>query len=403
MSKTLLVGLDIGTFRTVVMIGEKDLDSGRMKIVWKGSYQTLGMRKGMVCDLEQVANTLQSIIKIAEEESGSEIWQVTVACSGDHIRVKPNPCALTIQSEDHLVTREDVEELLQINRDADPGPGYQLLHTIPQTFTSDDQGEIHNPVGMYCHVLSLDSLSISAERGRIENLANVVRSQGFEILDMAFSGLCAALAVLTPEQKRNGVLLVDLGGGTTDYMLFRDHVVLDAGSLGVGGDHITNDISTAFSLRQALSEELKRSEGSAMLDADSIGRIPIHSQDVAFETRNISRKALHTVINARVDEIFKIIRSRLDDAGVFRNGLISEVVLTGGGAYLKGVTRMVEHLFGVPCRIGSLARQVSGTDEWEQPASFATALGLVLYGRNSPVETSLFSSIASTFKGFFGK
>jgi cell division protein FtsA len=393
-----IAALEIGTSRTVVCVGETD-ESGRMKITGVGSYPTTGVRKGQIVDLTQARVGVESAAKQAEKKSSVSIWQVLLATSGGHIQSVVNPGMLTIRSADRVVSREDIEEVTE-NAQSLPLEGErQVLHTIRQAFTVDEQPGIVKPEGMRCKMLTLNVMAVHGLKSRIDNAVTVAKSAQLEVTDVAFSGICAALAVLTPEQKRNGVVLIDLGGGTTNYVAYCNNVISAVGCIAVGGDHVTNDIAQAFNMTQTRAEELKRAEGCAVLDSEASARRVALPAEVGFEERMLSCKALHTVINARMDETFRVLRSKLSDAGVLPH-LGGGVVLTGGGAYLRKVSDLAQRVFGLPCRIG-LPVNVDGLDTVEQPAALSTAAGLVLYGQMTYEDRGLFSPLKNLFKGVF--
>ena len=252
---------------------------------------------------------------------------------------------------------------------------------------------------MRCKMLSLNVMAVHGVKSRIENAVNVAKSAGLEVVDVAFSGVCAALAALTVEQKRNGVVLIDLGGGTTNYVAYSNDVVVALGSVAVGGDHVTNDIALAFNIPQNSAEELKRTEGSALIDAESgTERITLKTA-VGFEERTLSCKALHTVINARMDETLRVVRARLHEAGVLPH-VGGGVVLTGGGAYLRRVTELAQRVFGAPCRIG-VPVNVDGLEQEDQPAALCTAAGLALYGHMTYEDRGVLAPVKNIFRGLF--
>ncbi|MDD4017929.1 MAG: cell division protein FtsA [Kiritimatiellae bacterium] len=393
-----IAALEIGTSRTVMCVGESD-ESGRVRITGVGTYPTTGVRKGQITDLAQARVGVEAAAKQAGKQADVSIWQVLLATSGAHIQAVVNPGMVTIRSGDRVVSREDIEEVTENAQTVQLEADRQVLHTITQSFTVDDQPGIVKPEGMRCKVLALNVMAVHGLRNRIENAVSVAKSAQLEVTDVAFSGICAALAVLTPEQKRNGVVLVDLGGGTTNYIAYCNNVISAVGCVAVGGDHVTNDIALAFNIPLNRAEEVKRAEGSAVIDSESGGRRVTLPADVGFEERLISCKTLHTVINARMDETFRVLRSKLDEAGVLPH-LGGGVILTGGGAYLRKVTDLAQRVFGLPCRVG-LPVNVEGLESVEQPAALSTAAGLALYGRLTYEDRGLFSPLKNLLKGVF--
>ncbi len=393
-----IAALEIGTSRTVICVGEED-GNGHMRITGVGTYPTTGVRKGQITDLSQASVGVESAAKQAEKQADVNIWQVLLALSGGHIQSVANTGSTPIRSGDHVVTKEDIEEVTENAQAIEVGDDRQVLHTITQSYGVDDQRGIVKPEGMRCRSLTLNVMAIHGLKNRIENAVAVAKNVQLGVTDVAFSGICSALAVLTPEQKHNGVVLVDLGGGTTNYIAYCNNVISAAGCIAVGGDHVTNDVALAFNIPLNRAEELKRTEGCAVIDPETSGRRVVLSADVGFAERLISCKALHTVINARMDETFRVLRSRLDEAGVLPH-LGGGVILTGGGAYLRKVSDLAQRVFGMPCRIG-LPVNVDGLDSVEQPAALSTAAGLVLYGKMTYEDRRLFTPLRDLFRGVF--
>ena len=395
-----IAALEIGTSRTVICVGESN-ENGRLRITGVGTYPSTGVRKGQITDLAQAGVGVESAARQAESQADVNIWQVLLAISGGHIQAAVNTGMATIRSGDRVVSKEDIDEVTENAQAVQIDADRQVLHTITQSFTVDDQQGIVKPEGMRCNMLTLNVMAVHGLKNRIDNAVSVAKSVQIDVSDVAFSGICAALAVLTPEQKRNGVVLVDLGGGTTNYIAYCNNVISAVGCIAVGGDHVTNDIALAFNIPLNRAEEVKRAEGCALLDPETSGRRVVLSADVGFEERLLSCKALHTVINARMDETFRLLRSKLDEAGVLPH-LGAGVILTGGGAYLRKVSDLAQRVFGLPCRIG-LPTNVDGLDKVEQPAALSTAAGLVLYGKMTYEDRKLLSPLRNLLKGVFGR
>ena len=394
-----IAALEIGTSRTVLCVGEHDAGSGRMKITGVGTYPTTGVRKGQIFEMSQARVGVEAVSKQAESQADVSVWQVLLATSGSHIQSAINPGVVTVRSGDRVVTREDVDEVNEIANSVQVEADRQILHTITQSYTLDDQPGIVHPEGMRCKTLALNVMAVHGLKNRIDNAVSVAKSAQLDVSDVAFSGICAALAVLTPEQKRNGVLLLDLGGGTTSYIAYCNNVISAVGCVAIGGDHVTNDISLAFTIPLNRAEEVKRTEGCAVIEPETAGRRVTLRADAGFEERVISCKALHTVINARMDETFRVLRSKLDDSGVLPH-LGGGVILTGGGAYLRKAAELGQRIFGLPCRVG-LPANVDGLEKAEQPAALATAAGLVIYGQMTYEDRGLLSPLRKLFKGVF--
>lgn len=396
MGKPLYAGLEIGSTRTVVSVGIQDDATHRLKLVGLGEYPTIGVRKGQIVDMGNATSSVTSAIKLAEKNADVSIWELVVSCSGGHIQTQRGKGVISIRSEDRKITQEDIEEVNAIAREIRVPEDCQLMHTIPQSYQLDNQPGILRPENMCCDVLKMEMLAVLGKTNQIENIRNAAQNVEADVLDVAFSGICAELAVLTEEQKRNGVVLIDLGGGTTDYLAYANQVVSSVGSIAVGGDHVTNDISIAFDIPFSKAEELKREVGGLIVTEDPDMRRIIVKGDLGLNDKGISRHALQTVVDARMDELFRLVRSRLDSDNVLQG--LSSIVLTGGGAYLKGVQPLASRVFGLPCSIGSIT-QVDGFEKFDQPASYATAAGLLLYAQKSGTQSM--GLISSFFKRLF--
>ena len=210
---------------------------------------------------------------------------------------------IPVRSRTGEITESDVAQVREVAKAVNLPADREILHSIGQHYCIDDQEQGSSPAGMEGAKLSLDMLVLHGIRGRMHNVAKVVRSVPVGVQDVAFSGLCSAMAVLTPEQKKSGVIVIDLGGGTTDYVVYADDVVAAAGALGIGGDHITNDIALAFNIPTSQTENVKREHGSAFVEPGAGSKKVDVPADVGFPGRNVSLKSLSTVINARADEI----------------------------------------------------------------------------------------------------
>ena len=372
-----LVAVELGTTRTVVAVGECN-DDGRLVLTAVGTYPTTGVRKGQVVAVEQAETGLAAALRQAEQNGNLTIRQVLLGVSGAHLQSVVNLGNIPIQGRDNSVTQDDVDEVTDLAATVHLDETRKAIHTFLQTFTVDDMEGIGNPVGMAGSQLALTVLVIHGARARFENVATVFRHVSVEVEDTVFSVCAASLAVLTPEQKKNGVLLIDLGGGTTNYVVFANEVVAAAGSLGVGGDHITNDIALGFNIPSVQAEELKHREGSAVIEPDAAGRRLTLPQSPGFPDRSIGVRALQTVVHARIDETLRVVRARLDEEGMLPL-LGAGVVLTGGGSRLKNIVPLAQQTFGIPCRIGALCN-IACAPGIEPAPELATVAGLLLYG-----------------------
>lgn len=393
-----LVAVELGTTRTVVAVGESTDDS-RLMLTAVGIYPTTGVRKGQVVSVEQAETGLVAALRQAEQSGNLTIRQVLLGVSGAHLQSVVNLGNIPIQGRDNSVTQDDVNEVTDLAATVHLDETRKAIHTFLQTFTLDDMEGISNPVGMTGNQLALTVLVIHGARARFENVATVFRHVSVEVEDTIFGVCAASLAVLTPEQKRTGVLLIDLGGGTTNYVVFANDVVAAVGSLGIGGDHITNDIALGFNIPSVQAEELKQKEGSALIDPDAAGRRLTLPQSPGFPDRSIGVRSLQTVTHARIDETLRVVRAKLDEEGMLPL-LGAGVVLVGGGSRLKNVVPLAQQTFGLPCMIG-LPRNIVCAPSIEPGPELATVAGLLLYGFEHGGGKHLSRPLGKRIKKFF--
>jgi cell division protein FtsA len=377
MARSIVAVLEIGTTNTVALIGEA-LEGGRVRVIGKGVSRTAGVRKGLIIELKQAAAGVHSALSQAEDAADVSVGEVLLAVSGAHIVTTPGEGRLPVRGSDGKVTRDDMDEVRELARENRPGADRAVLHALPQFYRLDDLDEVANPEGMRGKQLRLGVLFIHGLKNRIEDAVNLLKGRALDTRDVAFSALAAATAVLTPEQRNHGAVLVDLGGGTTNYVVYLRNVVVAAGSFGVGGDHVTNDIAQAFSLPVGQAEELKLSDGCAIIDPQRAARrVELPASVVSPAARSISVKALHTIIEARQRETLSLVR---DQIGAELRQAGAGVVFTGGGAYLPKLDELAERVFGMRAQIGEpLPQLIEGLrDDRVRPAALATTAGLLL-------------------------
>lgn len=396
-----LVTLEIGTSKVVALVGEMR-DEGNVIITGMGEQPSVGIRKGEIVDAESVYSCLSAVINAAEENGRTEIHTVLLAVSGGHIQSTINRGTIPVHGKDRVITRADIEQITQVSRAVNLPDDRTALHTILQLFCVDDQERVVQPEGMQGVRLSLDMLILHGVRNRFHSRIGLVQKLGLDVQDTVFSGLCSALSVLTAEQRKGGALMIDLGAGTTDYLVYADNVVAAAGALGVGGEHVTNDIALAFSIAGAQAERLKREFGSAIVVPEDAERRTVVPEDVGFSGKSVGIKSLQTVMHARMEEIFLLVRRNLEQAGVLSHHLGAGVVLTGGGSQMKGVTELASRVFDAPCSVG-VPRSIDGLATATQSPAYATACGLMLYGFKTRHGSRGGFSIGRWAKGLLGR
>jgi len=380
MTNAPFAALEIGTSKVCALVGELRED-GNIMITGMGNCPSFGVRKGVIVDLEKAAGCVQTAIQEAETSGSVEIRQVYLLVNGEHIRGSLNQGSVPVFDPARGISADDIDDVTDIARAINLPHDNELLHTIPQTYSVDGQAGIINPQGMHGARLSLDMLIVHGSRNILNNTIKAARDVGLEVLDVAFSGLCSALAALTPEQKECGAAVFDLGAGTTSHVVYADDAIAAMGVIAVGGDHITNDISQGFTISLRRAEALKQEAGAAVTDTGDRFRRIVIPQEVGFPACSVAAGDLNSIINARMDETFRIIKNELEKKSLLQE-LGAGVILTGGGSHLKGVETLAEEIFGVSCSIGK-PRYFSGISTVHDGPEYTAPLGMIRYAIRS--------------------
>ena len=392
--------LEIGTTRTVLAVGESE-NGGRLKVTCRAEIPSTGIRKSQILDITQATQSIRSVLQQIErkqDEAGSKITvgNAFLVVSGQHI--KADPFFGLAQVENSRVGDEEINEVLRTARSMTLPKDRELLDIIDQDYVLDNLGGITTPRGMSGRVLRLNVLHVHADRNRIQDARTAADAAHLEIREPLFATTCAADAVLEDHEKKNGALVLDLGGGSTGYAVYSDGYPVATGVIGIGGDHVTNDIAHAFQTTNAQAEGLKTHEANAVMaqeDGES-ARVRVEpGENTLMDNRTIARHALNTVVNARLTELFTVIRETLEDRDVIHR-LHSGVVLTGGAARMRGINRLAAQVLGTAVRTGRPIH-VDGLDDAEFPPAFASIAGALLYAHRNYEEKSIFDGILGRF------
>jgi cell division protein FtsA len=390
-----VAALEIGTTRTAIAIAEP-LGPGRINIVARGDIPSSGVRKSQITDIGKAGVSVSSVLKYLEDQYSYSIGHAALAVSGPQIHTEQ---MVTQWPVDKTVTDNDLAEIY--NRSCDTGleDDRVLLDISELGYGLDGLDGIASPKGMSGRLLKLRTLVVHGSKARVNDAKTAATNAKLEISESYFAGRCAAEAVLTPEDKTAGTLVIDLGRGSTSFVAFAEGRMICAGVVGVGGDHLTNDIKLAFSLSLAQAETVKKS-ASAIFSPERTGRVEVPSSLTSGASATISMRALDTVVNARVGELFSIIREKLDAEGILHR-LSGGIVLSGGGARLTNITSLARSMFGGIVRIATLIPGIEGLEKEEFPAQYATIAGALLLEQRNSGEQSLFDPITNILKKFF--
>jgi cell division protein FtsA len=381
MSAPLITALEIGTATVKVLMGEVREDGGLM-VAGIGESESRGVHKGEIVDFELALNAVRRAMEEAEANARRTIGEtIYLAASGGRAESRLHQAGIPVLNEYEEpggeITAEDIEHALDVARKIPLADDRIRLHTLRQTFEVDGRGGIVNPQGMLAQDLKVGMLLIHGRRSTVENLKQLLQAVPVTCADAAFAGFCSALAVLTPEQKRAGVVVIDLGGGTTDYVVYNAGVVRLAGSIAVGGSHVTEDICSGLNLNRRQAEALKKESGNAVINAMAGEQSISVPSDGGFSGRVVRSVTLHTIIHARMEETFRLIEEQIESNGLA--GVLSAgIILTGGGSALEGGVDLAQQVFNAPAQIGKVYNCV-GISTKKEGARFAAVIGAVRY------------------------
>ena len=374
----IIVGLDIGTTKICAIVGRKN-ENGKIEILGMGKTESLGVMRGVVANIEKTVNSIKEAVKIAEAKSNVEIGQVYVGIAGQHIKSIQHRGMITRSSLNDEISHEDIDAIIKdMHRLAVP-PGQAIIHVIPQEFIIDNEQGIKDPVGMSGIRLEANCHIITGLITAANNIQKCVSKAGLEAENLILEPLASAEAVLSDEEKEAGVVLVDIGGGTTDIAIFQDGIIRHTAVIPFGGNVITDDIKEGCSIIRSQAELLKVKFGSALAKQTKSNEIVSIPGLRGRESKEISVRSLAEIIQARMEEIIECVAYEIKSSG-FEKKLIAGIVVTGGGSQLKNIAQLIEFHTGMDTRIGYPNEHLAkGSDEIKSPM-YATAVGLVLKG-----------------------
>lgn len=373
----LIVGLDIGTTKVCVIIGGFN-DNGQLEITGVGTTPSRGLRRGVVINIETTVRSIAAAVEAAEMMSGREVISVYTGIAGGHIEGINSRGVVAVTGRGREITREDVDRVIDAAKAVVIPMDREVLHVIPQEFVVDDQGGIKNPIGMVGVRLEAEVHIITGAVTSAQNIVKCVNRAGFKVNDIVLEPLASSKAVLTQDEKELGVLLIDLGGGTTDVLLHLEGAPYHTEVLSVGGDQVTNDISIMLKTPLEAAEKIKVQAGccyAPLVQEDE----EVHIPGVGGRPpRTIMRSELVEIVQPRMSEILGMIREQIDRKG-YLNILGGGVVVTGGGSLLTGTAELATEIFNLPARTGYPVKLGGLVEEYYNPM-YATGVGLVLSG-----------------------
>jgi len=379
-----LVGLDLGTSKVAAVIAEAD-EYGQITVEGVGEVPAEGLRRGVVVNIEKTVHAIQSAMVAAERMAGVRGESVVVSLAGPHISSQTSRGVVAVSRPDREIGEDDVERVVEASRAISVPSDRQVIHVLPRTFTVDGQEGVKDAIGMTGHRLEVETHIVTGSQTSVQNVIKCVHQSGFDVDDVVSQGLASGEGVLTDNEVDLGVVLVDIGAGTTDVVVYNEGSALHLAVLPIGGNHVTNDIAIGLRTTLVEAEQLKLNYGHTLPEViPAEERIDVR-QVGGDRLQQTPRRLLAEIIGARVREIFQLAREEVRRSGY--DGLLpAGVVVTGGGARLMGTTDAAQAVFdsavrlGLPAGIGGLADRVAGP-------SYAAAVGLVKWGaRMLPVQ-----------------
>ena len=369
-----VVGLDIGTTKVCAIVGE--LTDDGVDIVGLGTAPSKGLRKGVVINIASTIEAIQHAVEEAELMAGCDITHVYTGISGGHIKGFNSHGIVAVKEDE--VTEVDIERVIGAARAVAIPTDREVIHVIPQEYVIDEQDGIKEPMGMHGVRLESKVHIVTAATTSAQNIIKCTNRTGLHASGVVLQQLASGEAVLTDDEKDLGVCLVDIGGGTADIALFSEGAIVHTSVLPIGGNHLTTDIALGIRTPQNEAEMIKRRYGCAtveQVDPEEVIEVPSVG---GRKPRPLSRQILCEIIEARVEEIFQLVRDEVR-ATAYEDLLASGVVITGGTALLPGIIDVAEDVLGLPIRLGT-PTGVGGLVDVITSAEYATAVGLVLYG-----------------------
>jgi cell division protein FtsA len=398
--ETVLVGIDAGTTKVTTLIGEVGR-TGDVDIIGYGIAPSVGMKKGMVANIDQTVNSIANSLEKAERLSGYKISSAFVSVGGSHISSQNSRGVVAVSGHRREVSREDVARATEAARAIQTPSNRETLHVIPRGYIVDGQEGIKDPLGMSAVRLEVETHIVSGAATSVQNLSKCIANANVQVDEMVVSALAAAEATLTDTEKELGVLVADIGGGTTDIAIYTDGGVYHTAVLPVGAINVTNDVAIGLRTSLNLAEEIKIKHGTADLGAVQ----PEELLNVAVlgdgGGQTIQRRKLCEIIEARMSEIYSLIGEEIKRSG-HAGMLPAGVVLTGGGARIAGAAELAREVFQMPVRVGAPQGVGGLMDQLSNPA-FSTPIGLLLWGAHHAGEEPLSYASASPFSGMGGR
>jgi len=375
--ENVVVGLDIGTTKATICVGQ--VSEGLINIIGFSRVPNNGLRRGIVVDIEDTVSAITSALEEAERMSGVPITSAQVAIGGYHITSTVSKGVVAVSRADGEISKNDVNRVMEAARTVALPPNREILHVIPKYFTVDGQTNLAEPVGMTGIRLEVEAAVVSGSTAAIKNLSKCVNQAGLKIEEMIFSPIAAGKLLLNKKQKELGVVLIDIGGGTTSMALYESGDILHCAVIPVGSMHITNDIAIGLRTSLEIAEKVKIKYGCAVPGEISESEMINLANFDQTDNQRVERRYVAEIIHARLMEIFSLIRDELRKVG--KDGMLpAGIVFTGGGSKLEGLVGLAKEELRLPAQLGETNIEIAGVVDKLDYAIYSTSVGLILNG-----------------------
>ena len=397
-SSNIICGLEVGTSKVCAVVGDVNAE-GALNIVGVGQCKSRGVRKGEIVDAGMVEEDIRQAVAEAEQMADVEIRSVFLGVTGGHIRGFNNRGVHPVVSSDREISRDDVNDVVKNAKAINLPAENTVLHAIRQHFYVDGHEGVKDPEGLLGARLELDMHVIHGNLNRMQNAVRAVKGIQLDVEEVVFNGLASSLSVFTCEQKELGALVIDIGGGTTDYVVYSDGVIKHSGVLAVGGDHVTNDLAFGLKVPQSRAEQLKLEHGGASVAESLKGQNLDIKSELGLPLNTVNLEHLRRIMKLRLEETFQLIAEDVGEAGLL-DYLRAGVFVCGGGARIRDVSQLASEVFQMPVCLGR-TNSISGLKSTLDQPEFAAAIGLVKFGsfkaRKREVRPGLFSGLKNVF------
>lgn len=375
----IIVGLDIGTTKIACIVGRRN-ENGKIEILGHGKTESIGVKRGVVSNIEDTVNSIRKAVEEASARSGVDIKYVNVGIAGQHIKSLQHRGSLIRESSEKEINRLEIEKLTNDMYKLSMAAGEEIIDVIPQEYIVDGEQGIKQPIGMLGSKLEANFHVIIGQTAAAKNILKCVKRAGLEMVDLILEPIASAEAVLGDDEKEAGVVLVDIGGGTTDIAIFHDRIIRHTAVIPFGGDIITEDIREGCTIIKKHAEEVKVKFGSALASENRDDEVVSIPGIRGRAPKEITFRNLASIIQARLEEIFEHVHYEIKNSG-FERKLIAGIVLTGGGALMKHIDQLSSFITGMDVRIGFPNEHLAkGTLEELASPMYATGIGLVIEG-----------------------